>query len=312
MADETRARLQTLRSLIEAGDTAPVEVLLEASPELVTMAFDDGSQPVHIAAGENRPAIIGALAHRGADLDARYGTNAHTALSWALTCWSFAAADKLVELGAHVDLFCASGLGEIERVQSFWPQGVLRPNPSTTGSSRYSEAGEPLPVPPPADAEQVSDALYLACRCNHLDVARWLLDHGADPNWRGYAGATCLGWAEFSGNPELASLLRERGGSDSILDYTYRSTPRDFALMVMAGWGFPKLLIERLSADRALVSTSGGKGTLLHVAAAAGQATSVKILIAFGADRAAKDPEGRTAAELAALRGHQSLSALLS
>ena len=300
------------RTLIETGDVAPIEKLLETSPELARIPFDDGSTPLHLAAGENRPAIVSVLVRRGADLEARYGTSAHTALSWALTCWSFSAAERLVELGANVDLFCASGLGMVERVRSFWPEGVLRPHPSTTGSSRYAESGDVLPAPPPADLDQISDALYIACRCNHLDVARWLLDRGADPNWRGYAGATCLGWAEFSGNAELTALLRQRGGSDAILDYTYRSTPKAFALMVLAGWGFSKLLIERLTADRSLISTSGGKGTLLHVAAATGQEASAKILIAFGADRSVRDSDGRTPAEVAAAAGHAALAKLLT
>ena len=169
-----------------------------------------------------------------------------------------------------------------------------------------------MPCPPPDAADQVSDALYIACRCERVEVARWLLDHGADPNWKGYAGATCLAWAEFSGNPGLCALLRERGGSDEILDDRYGATPRIFPIMVFAGWGFPKLLIERLTADRSLVACTTRRGTPLHAAAESGQAAATKILLAFGADRSVRNADGRTAADVARAAGHAAVVELLT
>lgn len=301
----------TLRRLIEEGDAEGVRRLIKSSPRLPKIAFDDGSTPLHVAAAENRPAVVEVLVAGGAPLQARYGRWAHSALSWAITCWSDAAAHKLIELGAEPDLFCAAGLGLLDAVKAFWRNGRLRRRPSQTGSSRYTESGEPLPWPPKADADQVSDALYFACRSNRLEVARWLLDHGADPNWRGYSGATCLAWAEFSGNAALCDLLRQRGGSDEILDYEFRATPKAFGMMVLAGWGFPKLLLDRLGADRSLVSLRGERGTLLHAAAESGQQATAKILLFFGADRSATDPEGRTPADVAAVKGHEELAKLL-
>ena len=189
-----------LRELMERGEAAP---------------FPDGSWPLHAAAEWNRAEMVELLVRSGARLDRRYTDSAHTALSWAVTCWSFDAARKLVELGDEPDLFCASGMGMLENVRAFWDgRGELLANPSRTGSTRYSVSGEPLPCPPRDDAGHVSDALYIACRCNQLGVARWLLDHRADPNWRGYCGAT------------LCALLRERGGADDILDQSYQAPPR--------------------------------------------------------------------------------------
>jgi ankyrin repeat protein len=298
----------TLRRLIESGDTEGVRRLIASSPDLSSTPFDDGRMPLHVAAGENRPAIVEILVASGAPLQARFGVWAHSPLSWAITCWSDAAAHKLIELGAEPDLFCAAGLGLLDVVEAFWPDGRLRPRPSATGSSRFTESGERLPAPPESDADQVSDALYLACRSGRLQVARWLLDHGADPNWRGYAGATCLAWAEFSADAALCALLRECGGSDDIRDHQYRATPKVFALMVLAGWGFPKRLIDRLTADPTLVSVSGGRGTLLHAAAEGGQVETAGILLRFGADKTATDADGRTAADVAESKGHATLA----
>lgn len=303
--------LQELRRLIEEGDAAAAATLLTSSPSLARASFDDGSTPLHLAAGENRPELVDVLVRHGAPVHAAFGKSAHSALSWALTCWAYAAAEKLVALGVEPDLFCAAGLGRLDLVQAFWSGGTLRPRPSRTGSSRYTEEGKPIPRPPRREADQVSDALYLACRCDRLEVARWLLDHGADPDWRGYAGATCLAWAEFSGNAELCALLRARGGSDALLDQQYQAVPRVFPLMLFAGWGFPRRLLERLQADASLAQARGGRGTLLHAAAEGGQEAAVRILLHFRADREARDIEGRTPAELARAKGHAELAALI-
>jgi ankyrin repeat protein len=301
----------TLIRLIEEGDAAGVRRLVAASPRLVTAPFTDGLTPLHYAAGEDRPEVVAALVEARAPLAAHFGRTGHSALSWAVTCESQQAARKLIELGVKPDLFCAAGLGLLEEVEGFWPGGRLRRRPSATGSTRYGEDGERLPVPPPAAADQVSDALYIACRSGRLEVARWLLDHGADPNWRGFAGATGLAWAEFSGNPELAALLRERGGSDELLEPGFRAAPRAFGLMVLAGWGFARRLAARLTADPAWVAVRGGRGTLLHAAVAGGQTATAKILLRFGADRAAVDDEGRRPVDLAEAKGYAELAALL-
>lgn len=304
--------LDTLRRLIADGDPQGVADLLRRSPKLVAGRFEDGDTPLHLAAHYDDPAVVEAIVRAGGDMETKFAESAHSALSWALTCRSFRAARKLVEMGSRPDLFCASGLGLMKNIRAFWPDGKLVNSPSRTGSSRYDAEGKRLPCPPEDDLDQVSDALYIACRCDRLEAAGWLLDHGADPNWRGYSGATNLAWAEFSGNPELCALLRERGGSDDLLDHEFQAAPKVFALMVPAGWGFPKKLLERLTADRALVHATGGCGTLLHAAAASDQRKCAIILISFGADRDALDPQGRTPAQVAEEKGLAQMVTLLT
>jgi ankyrin repeat protein len=303
---------RTLRLLIQEGDVSGLEALLQSNARLVNVRFEDGSTPLHLAAQINRPDIIELLVIRGATRDAKYGRSAHSPLSWAITVEAYEAAHILIELGMKPDLFCAAGLGLLETVQSFWDGDRLKNNPSRTGSSRTTPAGKPLPRPPGRKEEQLSDALAFACRNGRLDVARWLLDHGADPDWRGYVGGTALAWAEFSGNRELCTLLRERGASDELRDYEFAATPNVFGLMVLAGWGFPRRLMQRLAAQPELVNARGERGTLLHAAAANGQNKCCEVLLAFGADRKATDADGNTPAELARAQKHHELAQLLT
>jgi ankyrin repeat protein len=81
--------------------------------------------------------------------------------------------------------------------------------------------------------------------------------------------------------------------------------------MLLAGWGFPKLLLVRLSGDPALSAVRGGRGTLLHAAAEGGHRATAKVLLLFGADRTATDDHGQTPSDLAALKGYGELSELL-
>lgn len=303
--------LTQLRTAIDEGDTIAARQLLEATPTLAAATFSDGSSPLHEAAGANRAEIVELIVRHGAPLQSRFGQSAHSALSWALTVQALDAARKLVELGSEPDLFCAAGLNDLERVKAFWRGDKVRRSPSKTGSSRKNAAGERLPAPPESDADQVSDALYIACRLGALETSRWLLDHGADPNWRGYCGAPSLAWADFSGNTALCALLRERGADEGMIDDTYKATPRVFGVMVFASWGFPDRLAARIAADPTLLGARAGTWTLLHAAAFDGQAACARLLLKLGIDRAAVDAKGRTAAQLAVEKGHVELAAML-
>lgn len=303
----------TLRRLIQDGDPIPISALLKENRRLADLPFAEGDKPLHVAAEENRPAIVELLVQNGARLDDLYSGSAHTALSWALTTWSFAAAEKLVELGDEPDLFCAAGLGRLDLVRKFWVDGRLVPRPSKTGSSRLTPDFQTrLPCPPESDEEQLGDALYIACRADRFGVAEWLVEHGSDPNFRGYIGGTCLMWAEFSGNDALCALLREHGGSDALRDYAFQATPKEFPIMVLAGWGFRDRLERKLQEDPGSLRIQTPFGTPLHAAASGGHGWAVEALLLAGFDRTIRNELGQTAADLAEARGHQEVAALLN
>ena len=56
-------------------------------------------------------------------------------------------------------------------------------------------------------------ALHMTIENGAMDIARQLLDAGADPNVRDDKfDATALGWAEHFGRPDFAELIRAKGG----------------------------------------------------------------------------------------------------
>jgi len=55
--------------------------------------------------------------------------------------------------------------------------------------------------------------LHMTVESGALDIARLLLDHGADPNVRDDKyKATALGWADFFGRADFVKLITEKGG----------------------------------------------------------------------------------------------------
>ena len=90
--------------------------------------------------------------------------------------------------------------------------GVLIPGALRTGSSRFAPDRSRLPCPPPTAREQVSDALYIACRNGQTEVVRFLLGKHPDLSFRAYLGATPLHWAYFGGSRSGGGTARAKRG----------------------------------------------------------------------------------------------------
>lgn len=293
-----------LHDSIVKGDQSKLKQILEETPKLATSTFEDGSSPMLTAAEYDDPAMVEILHQHGAKLRQKYEGSEHTPLSWAITCWSFGAAVKLIELGEKPDLFCSAGLGSVDLVKQFWPNDKLVSNPSYSGSSRYDASGKRLPCPPPDPKDQVSDALYIACRTGRFDVAKFLLEHGADPNFDGFGGGTCLGWGEFSRDTELTKLLRQYGGRDDLADATFGATPKSFAMLISVAWNFPIWKIKKwLSEEPEMVNARGDWGSVIHAAVESGNLEMLQTVLEFEPDLTARNRYGQTAMEMAEAKG---------
>jgi ankyrin repeat protein len=155
---ERAMRVTELFAAIRRGEEATVERLLAADPALANSRDAEGSTPLLAAVDAHRAGVVPLLLGHGADPGGVYAHSAHTPLSWAVVAESFDSARALMRAGVEPDLFCAAGLGDVERVRAFFtPAGRLKPNASRTGSSRYAPDGTRLPCPPGTDRE-------IACR----------------------------------------------------------------------------------------------------------------------------------------------------
>ena len=193
-----------------------VDRLLATHPGIANARDEEGSTPLSAAVDAHRAALIPIVLRRGGDPHLVYAHSAHTPLSWAVVIEAYDCARALMEAGVEPDLFCAAGLGEVDRVRAFFtPEGRPKPRASITGSSRYAPDGTRLPCPPGTDREVVSDALYMACRAGHEGTVRELLTRGPDLAFQAFAGATAL-LLEVLADDSLPAKGPGRGGNGNL------------------------------------------------------------------------------------------------
>ena len=307
-------QLTDLPKLFEAiwkDDRAVIRAMLKSKPGLSRLPGPEGQTAIHVAAESNNPDAIDILLRNRADPRTYFGRSAHNALSWSLTVGAVEAADALVRNGIEPDFFCAAGIGDVDRVRSFFDaRGRLAPNASQTGSSRWMN-GKRLPAPPDTAGGRLSDALYFASRNGHAAVVRELLTRGPDLAFRAFLGATALHWAYFSGRREVVQLLLQAGADPTLRDSEYHCTPKAFGICVASNWGFDGVFDRVLRMDPTAVNILEGRGAPLHEAARAGHLRIVQALLAAGADPSIRDPEGRTALDLARAHNQAAVIELL-
>ncbi len=289
-----------LFAAIRAGEEATADRLLTAHPGLANARDAEGSTPLSAAVDAYRAALIPVLLRHGGDPRLVYAHSAHTPLSWAVVIGAYDCARALMRAGVEPDLFCAAGLGEVDRVRAFFgPDGRLRPRASITGSSRYAPDGTRLPCPPGTDREVVSDALYMACRAGHEGTVRELLARGPDLSFPAFAGATALHWASFAGASPVVALLLAAGADPTVRDPVLGCTPEAFGICTAASWGWVSKVRQRLTEDPALARAESARGGPLHEAAYTGSLGAVQALVEAGADPGRRNADGRTALDLA-------------
>jgi ankyrin repeat protein len=183
--------------------------------------------PLHHAVMKNRPRIVRLLLELGADPNAHDATGAT-----ALTTASEEGADPsivaaLFGAGLRPDLLTLLNMARYGEAET-----MLRDDPSRIGP----DGGDTIALHISVSKRNLAAIRWLLARgidvnakrrmwdLNHtalhmtiesgaIEIARLLLDAGADPNVRDDRyHATALGWAEFFGRDDMAELIREKGG----------------------------------------------------------------------------------------------------
>jgi ankyrin repeat protein len=169
---------KTIGLLIERG----------ADPDAPMLGGNAAERPLHWAASNNDGDALDALLAGGANIECPGAifTNG-TAMSDAVIFAQWNAARRLLDQGAKTTLTESAALGLMDRLTAYFEQ-------------------EPKP-----EGDQITAALWHACRGGQWQAAQYLTGKGANINWVGWDKIAPLDGAQQSGNQDLVAWLRNQG-----------------------------------------------------------------------------------------------------
>ncbi len=252
------------------GNVKLIEGLLDRGAAIDQPAVEErgnGLTPLHFAAWRGHVPAIEVLLERHANIDAEAPGGA-TPVRMAAGAAQLDAARALLEAGAKNDEFVAASLGQLEFLKQ-----------------RHSKA-----KPAPAHRDGARTPLHYAATNGQLEVARWLIEQGADVNaeegrYENGHGSTPLHAAVRQGHFSVVRLLLDKGADVNAPGYGF-SPLHDADTVEMA-----RLLLS----DGADVNGKAWHdgSTPVHYAAAHGKLELVNLLIESGADVNAKCDQAR-------------------
>ena len=155
----------------------------------------------------------------------------------------------------------------------------------------------------------LAEALIGAAEGGHEQLARELLDEGADPSVGDHSGSTAMHWAVWGGHAETTNLIYdEKGEADGGEDSD--NTPAELGLNSPGHEAVIRLLLERGGPDIINVQNDGGC-TPLHWVSGAGCGPMIRFLLDMGADVKIRDKGERTPADRARGTGDHITARLL-
>jgi len=191
------------------GDVSKVRAMLQADPSLARSRDDNGVSVIMKATYYGKKEVVAALLESGVELDVFEAT----ATGCVDRVTSLIAQDPTLANAYSADSFTPLGFavffGQPEVVKALLAAGA-----EVNAASRESMKVTPLAS---------------AAAAKQTDIARLLIQHGANLNARAASGHIPLHEASANGNVELVKLLIENG-SDVNAKTDDGKTPLDFAI----------------------------------------------------------------------------------
>jgi uncharacterized protein len=187
--------MQQLFDAIKAGKVDEVRQLVQQNPALTEARDASGASAILVAAYNMKPDVVNAL----------------------------------LELGASVDIFEASVLGKVDRIEDILKTSPARVSEHApdgfTPVALAAFFGQPAAVKvliaagadvnaAAKNASKVA-ALHAAVAGGKLEIVKAVLEAGADPNAQQQAGFRAIHEAGAKGNRALAELLLSHGANPS-------------------------------------------------------------------------------------------------
>jgi len=242
-----------LIAAVHTGNLPEIRRILDAQPELVNASTDQPQRVrpsdaltmrlIHLAIAEARVDVLRLLIERGADLNVRN----HDGRLPLHDCFELNHDDYakiLLDAGAVPDVCAAAAYGMHDQLQQILTNDPASANDLATGESPLGWAAyghQPrsatillehgaLVDRPPYDSQAWRPAAFVAS----TDVARILVKHGANPNWKNDAGNTPLHSVILSrlvlDPAKFVQALLDLGADPNLRNHEGR-TPLDEALL---------------------------------------------------------------------------------
>lgn len=281
------SRGEPLAEAIRQHDSAQVRRLLDASPALLHAGDMRSNQPIHWAVMTRQLDIIDELLARGADINARRTDGARPIQlnngdyhyrGWDRVPENFpnprAIYEHLRARGAYCDLSTAAWFGDLNRVRELCEADPSLANRPSDAVTYYPCSGTPL---------------RNAAAGGHMEIVKFLLARGADPNLpeegiapRGHA----LHSAVVRGHIEIVKLLLEHGAHPNV--EVESSADTLCAALATAGYSYVKPNTEMVEL---LCSHGAARG--VHLLAYSGDVLTAAAV--FAANPALADDPGALA-----------------
>jgi uncharacterized protein len=290
------------------GSAGMVEALLSGGADPKTLTTSGGETVLMTAARAGNLDAVKVLLSRGADVNAREDYRGQTALMWAVAERHPEIVKVLLEHGADwsiVSGYRDSKMPKLSAASSVTPMArggltaflfAAREGDIESGEAILKAGGDINQV----DVDGTS-GLVVALMNLHYSFAKFLLDHGANPNLADVRGRAAL-YAAIDARNEDYSAMPARKGDDPLPSLEIVKALLDHGADPNAR------LIRNLPGRSGMDAgdTALGEGTTpLMRAARAGDAAVMRILLAKGADPKLTTRDGSTAFLFAAGVGYR-------